>query len=94
VENRPSEAAGQLGKFISALQKQRLEELGGPEARATEAVLKQAQALLTAVRDGSAGALLGEIPVAQHLGADWLAANPWAVPQVQKIEAAIFGPGP
>jgi hypothetical protein len=89
MQNRHSEPAGQLSKLISALQKQWREELGGPEAPATEAALKRAQDLLTAVRDGSAPRLLAESTVHGYLGEAWLTANPWAGPHVQRIEAAI-----
>lgn len=89
MQNRPSEAAGQLSKLLSTLQRQWREELGGPEASATEAVLRKAQELLTAVRDGSVLRLLAGGSVEGHLGETWLAVNPWARPHVQKIESAI-----
>lgn len=89
MQNRPSEAAGQLSKLISTLQRQWREELGGPEAPATEAALRRAQELLTAVRDGSIPRLLAGGSIERHLGETWLAANPWAKPHVQKIESAI-----
>jgi hypothetical protein len=89
MQNRYSEPAGQLSKLISALQKQWREELGGQEATATEAVLRKAQTLLTAVRDGTILRLLADGPLERHLGETWLNANAWAKPHVQKIEAAI-----
>lgn len=89
MQNRDSEPARHLSKLISTLQRQWREELGGPDAAATEAALRNAQNLLTAVRDGSAPRLLADGPLERYLGVAWIAANSWARPYVARIEAAI-----
>jgi hypothetical protein len=89
MQNRPSELARHVSKLISAIQKQWMEELGEPEAPATEAALQSAQRLLTAIRDGSIARLLADGTIGQHLGGSWIATHPWAKPHVQKIESAI-----
>ena len=82
--------ARQLSKLIAALERQRREELGGPEAAATALVMHKAHRLLTAV---TAAGQLAELAPSQglrlYLGAEWVEANPWAAGPIEKIDAAL-----
>jgi hypothetical protein len=89
MQNRHAELARHLSKLISAIQRQWMEQLGEPEAPLSEAAMHRAHKLLTAAQEGRAAAALAGGSVADFLGRDWLDAQPWAGPHVQKIQAAI-----
>ena len=88
--NPYSDPGRQLGKFIAALTRQWKEELGSPEARATEAVLRKAHQLLSDVNStqGTGARLLPRLP------AEWLDNNPWASPHIQRIDRILEEPLP
>ncbi|MGZ8249602.1 hypothetical protein [Methylomagnum sp.] len=89
MQNRQAELARNLSKLISAIQKHWMEQLGEPEAPLTEAAMHKAHRLLTAVQEGTPMSALAGGTVADFLGRDWLDAQPWARPHVQKIQAAV-----
>jgi hypothetical protein len=94
MDNPHSTAARELSKLISALRKQWLEELGGPEAARTEAVLKNAHRLLAEVNAGNPPQPPSHAALETELGAAWLAVNPWARPHVQRLAAVLTVPAP
>lgn len=85
-----SDPGRQLGKFIAALTRQWKEELGSPEASATESVLREAHQLLSDVNAtrGTGARLLPRLPP------DWLDKNPWASPYIQRIDRILGEPLP
>lgn len=85
-----SDPSRQLGKFIAALTRQWKEELGSPEASATQAVLSMAHQLLSDVNaaQGTDARLLSRLPP------EWLDNNPWASPYIQRIDRILGEPLP
>lgn len=85
-----SDPSRQLGKFIAALTRQWKEELGSPEASATEAVLRKAHQLLSDVNSaqGTGARLHSRVPP------EWLDSNPWASPHIQRIDRILGEPLP
>jgi hypothetical protein len=92
MQNRQSDQARQLSKLISALQKQWQQELGEPGATLTEAALRGAQSLLSASHSGVIAGMLASAPIEHHVGADWVAANPWAQPYLARIAQTVGPP--
>lgn len=85
--------ARQLSKLIAALDKQWQEELGGPEAPATALVLQKAQRLLTRSMGGQPLELADGRRLADHLGRDWMEANPWAAGHIARIDSLLTDGG-
>lgn len=81
-----------LSELISALRKQWEEEIMKPEALFTQATLAKAQQLLSAARDGTLVELLASVPLERYLGENWVSANPWVKPYLEKIEGALRSP--
>lgn len=84
-----SDPARQLSKLISSIRRQWQEELGEPEATATEAAMTSAHKLLNAIDNKNLSATLGGATVEQFIGRDWIDDNPWAKPYVTRIATLL-----
>lgn len=83
------ELARQLSKLISAMERQRREELGSPEATRTGRALHQAHRLMTDISGNKPPAAEAGRGLAEYLGTDWVDENPWAATYLSRIETAL-----
>ena len=81
--------ARQLSKLISAMERQRREELGGPEAARTELALRRTHRLMTDINGNKPPDPEASLGLARYLGTDWVDENPWAVTYLNRIETAL-----
>lgn len=84
-----SDPARQLSRLIAAMRRQWQEELGEPEAPATEAAMHRAHKLLTAIDNGHLATTLADSTVARFIGSEWIENNPWAKPHVARIAGLL-----
>jgi hypothetical protein len=76
----------QISKLIAALHRQRLQELGEPEAVLTETAIRNARRLLVLADLGLAGQALAERTLEELIGVEWVGSNPWAAPYLTRIK--------
>jgi hypothetical protein len=79
----------EISKLIAAIEREWKEELGAPEAVATERALRKTHQFLTGLTDGKPLGLETPETLSDLLGAAWLESHPWAIPHVAKIQKAI-----
>jgi len=79
----------EISKLIAAIEREWKEELGGPEAAATEKALRKTHLFLTCLTDDKPWGLEPPETLSEILGEDWLESHPWAIPHVAKIQKAI-----
>jgi hypothetical protein len=80
----------EISKLIAAIDRSWKEELGDPDARETERVLRSAEQLLRAFNQGT---LPPDFESLQQLaGQPWLDSHSWARPYIERIDAALARP--
>jgi hypothetical protein len=77
------------GKLILAIQKERDEALGAPEAARAQKVVDRAHTLLQASRTSSVSNLLDGRSVAEYLDPGWVEAHPSVEPSIAAFIAAL-----
>lgn len=79
----------EISKLIAAIEREWKEELGAPEAVATERALRKTHQFLTGLSEGKPPGMEPPETLSDVLGAAWLESHPWAIPHVAKIQKAI-----
>ena len=75
------------GKLIAAIQKEWVEEMGGPTSVASEQVMHASHSLLQAASaTGSISSVVGTGSVSDFLGQSWVDAHPNVLPFIRTLE--------
>lgn len=71
------------------MERQRREELGGPDAARTERALRRTHRLMTDITGNKPPDPEAVRGLAGYLGTDWVDENPWAGTYLNRIETAL-----
>jgi len=80
------------GMLIAAIQKEWVEEMGGPTAAASERVMHASHLLLQAASaSGSVSSVVGTASVSDFLGQSWVDTHPSVLPFIRTLEETEAG---